>query len=349
MKKIKIKVHPQKKVNSEINNKKEGKFKTRFKKGSIGEKILTLIMLILVGGFTIFVAFFIFVVITAPNFDIEKLYTKEASIVVDSAGNEIARLGTENREKVSYDQLPEDFIDALIATEDSRFFQHNGLDMARFLKATLGQVLGNSGAGGASTLTMQVVKQRYTDTTATGIKGIIRKFTDIYMAVFKIEKNYTKEQIIEFYVNIPYLGGGSWGIEQASETYFGKPVGELTLSESALLAGLFQAPNAYDPFTNPDKAEARRNQVLNLMQRHGYITEKQCELAKKISVTSLLVTSSSSANVNQGFIDTVVEEVKERTKKNPYTTPMKIYSTMIQAKQDVINNLNNGSTIHMAR
>jgi penicillin-binding protein 1A len=345
MKKIKIKVHPQKKVNSEINNKKEGKFKTRFKKGSIGEKILTLIMLILVGGFTIFVAFFIFVVITAPNFDIEKLYTKEASIVVDSAGNEIARLGTENREKVSYDQLPEDFIDALIATEDSRFFQHNGLDMARFLKATLGQVLGNSGAGGASTLTMQVVKQRYTDTTATGIKGIIRKFTDIYMAVFKIEKNYTKEQIIEFYVNIPYLGGGSWGIEQASETYFGKPVGELTLSESALLAGLFQAPNAYDPFTNPDKAEARRNQVLNLMQRHGYITEKQCELAKKISVTSLLVTSSSSANVNQGFIDTVVEEVKERTKKNPYTTPMKIYSTMIQAKQDVINNLNNGSTM----
>jgi penicillin-binding protein 1A len=302
-------------------------------------------MLILVGGFTIFVAFFIFVVITAPNFDIEKLYTKEASIVVDSAGNEIARLGTENREKVSYDQLPEDFIDALIATEDSRFFQHNGLDMARFLKATLGQVLGNSGAGGASTLTMQVVKQRYTDTTATGIKGIIRKFTDIYMAVFKIEKNYTKEQIIEFYVNIPYLGGGSWGIEQASETYFGKPVGELTLSESALLAGLFQAPNAYDPFTNPDKAEARRNQVLNLMQRHGYITEKQCELAKKISVTSLLVTSSSSANVNQGFIDTVVEEVKERTKKNPYTTPMKIYSTMIQAKQDVINNLNNGSTM----
>ena len=340
-KKIKIKVKPKQ---EKSNNRDMSKFKATWKKGNIGIKILTVIMGLLVLFFAMAVAFFIYVIIFAPKFDPENLFTKESSIILDSEGNEIARLGTENREKVSYDALPEVFVDALIATEDSRFFQHNGVDMARFLKATLGQLVGNSSAGGASTLTMQVVKQRYTDTNASGIKGIIRKFTDIYMAVFKMEKNYTKEQIIEYYVNIPYLGSGTYGIQQASETYFGKPISELTLSEAALIAGLFQAPNAYDPFNYPDKAEARRNQVLNLMKRHGYITEEECELAKSISVKSLLVENSSYANANQGFIDTVVEEVIERTGKNPYTTSMKIYSTMIQTKQDVLNNVFNGST-----
>src|SRR5574344_119736 len=321
-----------------------GQFNRHFRKSKIGEKILILIMLILVFIFIAGIAFFTYVVLFAPDFDIEKLYTKEASIILDADGNEIARLGTENREKVTYDQLPEVFVDALVATEDSRFFQHNGVDMARFAKAVAGQLIGQSGAGGASTLTMQVVKQRYTGTTASGVKGIIRKFTDMYMSVFKIEKNYTKEQIIEFYVNIPYLGAGSYGIEQASETYFGKPIGELTLPEAALIAGLFQAPDAYDPFINPDKAEERRNQVLNLMNRHGYISDEEYEAAKAISVKSLLVTNSSTANLNQGFIDTVVEEVKDRTGKDPYLVPMKIYSTMIQSKQDVINNIYSGNS-----
>lgn len=332
------------KLKKDIPNDSISQFKSHWKKGNAAEKILTIIMGFLVLGFTMCIVFFLFVVISAPPFDAENLYTKESSIILDAAGNEIARLGTENRERVTYDQLPEVFVDALIATEDSRFFQHSGVDMARFAKATIGQLLGNSGAGGASTLTMQVVKQRYTDSTAEGLKGIIRKFTDIYMAVFKLEKNYTKEQIIEYYVNIPGLGSGTFGIEQASETYFGKPIGELTLSEAALIAGLFQAPSAYNPFSYPEKAEARRNQVLTLMKRHGYISEEECELAKSISVESLLVTTHSSVSNNQGFIDTVVEDVYARTKKDPYLVSMKIHSTLIQEKQDVINNINNGTT-----
>lgn len=334
------------KKNNQLKTQKVGelkKFRLRFKKGNIGEKILTLFMLLMVLVFIAVLAFVIYIIISAPEFEAEKLYTKEASIIYDAKGNEIARLGTENRERVTYDDLPEVFIDALVATEDSRFFQHSGVDMARFLKATLGQLAGSSGAGGASTLTMQIAKQRINGNEASGIKGIIRKFSDIYVSVFKLEKNYTKEQIIELYVNIPQLGS-VYGIEQASQKYFGKSISEVSLSEAALLAGIFQAPTAYNPFNSTEKAEARRNQVLNLMERHGYITKEECELAKSIKVEDLIVKSGTSTNKYQGFINTVIEEVKKRTGKDPYTVSMKIESTMMPEKQDVINNIYNGKT-----
>ena len=343
MKKIKIKKRT-KKTNVKSNDKGNlSAFKRRFKKGNLGEKILIIIMLILVSVFILGFAFAIYIVISAPDFDVNNLYTKEASIVYDSENNEIARLGTENRQRVTYDDLPEVFVDALVATEDSRFFQHHGVDLARFIKASIGQVLGQSGAGGASTLTMQIAKQRYSGYESSGIKGLVRKFTDMYMSVFKLEKTYTKEQLIEFYVNIPDLGSSAFGIEQAAQTYFNKSISEVNLSEAALLVGLFQAPSAYNPINYPEKAEARRNQVLNLMKRHGYINDEECEIAKSIKVKDMLYSGSRSNNKNIGFINTVVEEVIKRTGKNPYIVPMKIKSTMIQSKQDVLNDLYAGT------
>ena len=343
MKKIKIKKRT-KKTNIKSNDKGNlSAFKRRFKKGNLGEKILIIIMLILVSVFILGFAFAIYIVISAPDFDANNLYTKEASIVYDSENNEIARLGTENRQRVTYDDLPEVFVDALVATEDSRFFQHHGVDIARFIKASIGQVLGQSGAGGASTLTMQIAKQRYNGYESSGIKGLVRKFTDMYMSVFKLEKTYTKEQLIEFYVNIPDLGSSAFGIEQAAQTYFNKSISEVNLSEAALLVGLFQAPSAYNPINYPEKAEARRNQVLNLMKRHGYINDEECEIAKSIKVKDMIYNGSRSNNKNIGFINTVVEEVIKRTGKNPYIVPMKIKSTMIQSKQDVLNDLYAGT------
>lgn len=343
MKKIKIKKRT-KKTNIKSNDKGNlNAFKRRFKKGNLGEKILIIIMLILVSVFILGFAFAIYIVISAPDFDVNNLYTKEASIVYDSENNEIARLGTENRQRVTYDDLPEVFVDALVATEDSRFFQHHGVDIARFIKASIGQVLGQSGAGGASTLTMQIAKQRYNGYESSGIKGLVRKFTDMYMSVFKLEKTYTKEQLIEFYVNIPDLGSSAFGIEQAAQTYFNKSISEVNLAEAALLVGLFQAPSAYNPINYPEKAEARRNQVLNLMKRHGYINDEECEIAKSIKVKDMIYNGSRSNNKNIGFINTVVEEVIKRTGKNPYIVPMKIKSTMIQSKQDVLNDLYAGT------
>lgn len=328
----KIKLKP-KKIKTNKKNKK---------KKNIWEIIAIIFMLGLISITIVAVTFIIIVIIGAPEFSEEQLYAKESSILYYKDGTEIARIGTENRELVSYDDLPEVLIDAILATEDSRFMQHKGIDLPRFLKASFGQLLGNSSAGGASTLPMQIVKLKFTDKTSTGIKGIIRKFTDIYMSVFKIEKKYTKEQIIEFYVNIPYLGGSAHGIEQASQSYFNKPISEVSLAEAAMLAGLFQAPNAFDPFHNPEKTESRRNTVLNLMRRHHYITDEEYELAKAISVESMLARTSSEMDENQGMIDTAVAEVRRRTGQDPFSVSMKVYTTFEKEKQAVVNKVNDG-------
>ena len=334
-------------VNKNLNKIKEvvkesGK---KFKKKTTGHKILIIVLFLAVILMAMILCFTIYIIATAPDFETDLLYNKESSVLLSNDGSEYARLGSENRELVSYDELPQVLVDAVVATEDSRFFQHNGFDLPRFVKATLGQLLGNSGAGGASTLTMQVSKNSFTSTEASGIAGIIRKFTDIYMSIFKIEKNYTKQEILELYVNSPYLGSGAYGVEQASQTYFGKSVKDLSLPEAALIAGLFQAPGAYDPYLNPKDAQARRDQVLNLMVRHGYIDKKTADEAKAVSVQSLLVSDSYTVlNEYQGFIDTVVQAVIDDTGNSPYNVPMIIYSTMVASKQDVINDFYSGKS-----
>lgn len=160
---------------------------------------------------------------------------------------------------------------------------------------------------------MQVVKNTFTSREASGIKGIIRKFTDIYMSIFKVEKNYTKEEIMEFYVNAPWLGNNTYGIEQACQMYFGKSVRDLNLAEASLMAGMFQAPSSYNPFNNPELAAKRRNTVLKLMVKHGYITQEEADQANDVSIQSMLTNKAGeSANEYQGFIDTVIEDVKEK-------------------------------------
>lgn len=294
---------------------------------------------ILVGGS----AFLIYVIKKAPDFDISKLNRNQSTILYDSDGKEIAELGSEKREIISFDDMSQTLIDALIATEDSRFYQHNGFDAARFFKASLGQAAGNSNAGGGSTLSMQVIKNSFTSTEAQGLEGIIRKFTDIYLSVFKLEKNYTKEEILEFYVNNHFLGSNSYGVEQAAQTYFGKSASDLNLAEASLIVGLFQAPTYYNPFVNPTKASDRRDTVLNLMYRHGYISKEEMDLAKSIPVESLLIESDEdNSTPYQAYVDTVVEEIIDKYKINPYNTSLLIYTNMDTKKQTGIDNIFNG-------
>ncbi len=289
-------------------------------------------------------AFLAYIKVSAPEFNAKQLNKQEVTIIYDKDGNVITKLGSEMREKVTYDELPEVLIDAIIATEDSRFFQHNGFDAPRFIKASAGQLLGNSDAGGASTLSMQVIKNSITSTEASGIKGIIRKFTDIYLAVFKLEKKYTKEEIVEFYVNNHFLGGNIYGVQEAARHYFGKDVGDLNLSEAAILAGMFKSPNYYRPNVNPKNATSRRKTVLYLMKKHGYITEEEEKLANSIPVESLVVENNNTSDKYQGFTNTVVKEIEKKYKVNPYVTPLLIYTTMDRTKQDAVNNVLNGET-----
>ena len=305
--------------------------------------LLTIVLIIGILGILGVGAFMAYIVSSAPEFNPSLLTEKQSTILYDSNGEEFAKMGSQKRENIEYSDLPEVFIDALIATEDSRFYQHNGVDLARFLKAAFGQMLGNSDAGGGSTISMQVIKNSFTDTTSTGIEGIIRKFTDIYLAVFKLERQYTKEQIIEFYVNNHNLGD-AYGVEEASKYYFGKSAKDLNLAEASILAGMYQAPDTYNPRKNPNNAEKRRKTVLNLMVRHGYITKEEADLAASIPVPSLLNIKTSNQSVYQGYIDTLRDEIKEKYGLDPNSTSMLIYTNMNRTKQNGLNDIASGKT-----
>ena len=323
------------------------------RKGKKRRRLINLLLIfILLLGISIMLAFGAFILYIKgqadPKYDVKLLNTMEITRIYASDGSEIAKIGSEKREKVTYEELPEVLVDAIIATEDSRFFQHNGLDAPRFLMATINQLLRKSGAGGASTLSMQVVKNSFTDhygQKTSGKEGIIRKFEDIYLAVFRLEKEYSKEQIIEYYVNNHFLGGNIYGVEEASNAYFGKSVSDLNLSEAAILAGMFKSPNYYRPTVNPQNAEERRATVLYLMRRAGYITKEEEEIANSIPVEDLTHDAGlSNENPYQGFIDTVAEELEDKYGVDPYTTPLLVYTTLDKARQIGVNSVLSGET-----
>lgn len=322
----------------------KGTNNTSKRKVSKKKKMILNILIICVIAFASLMAvFFAYIIVKAPKFDPNNLKFTQMSELYDTDGNIITKMGNENRTEISYDDLPEVLIDAIIATEDSKFFQHNGFDLARFMKASMYQLVGKNG-GGASTLTMQIAKNNYTSTKSKGFEGITRKFTDIYLSIFKIERKYTKKEILEFYVNDSFLGNRAYGVEQASLNYFGKSVSELNLAEAAFIAGLFQSPTYYNPYNYPERAEGRRKTVLYLMQRHGYITEEEKEIAENSPITSYIKKEQASGTYSeyQGYLDTVVEELENEYDLNPYTTPLKIYTAMNRSKQDFVNKVMNG-------
>ncbi len=341
-----------------VPNKNKGKKNTTKKgnnKKSLWKTILSIILVCAIAGISLLLVFALYIVITSPDFDKSALYQKDPTILYDINGDEITRIGTMDTTVITYDEIPEVLVDALVATEDSRFFQHNGIDLFRFLKASVLQVLGSSNAGGASTLSMQVVKNAYTKKglKENKIESFIRKFKDIYISVFKLEANYTKEEIIEFYLNSQWFSNtgninvtGLYGIERASEWFFGKQTKDLNLAEASLLAGMFQNTYYLNPYNYPEKARKRQTTVLKLMVQHGYITDEQKDAVLNIPIESMLVNhdnTSTKANSNQAFIDYVLNEVEEKLDLNPSQTSLKIYTTFDPSVQSVLEEVENGN------
>lgn len=326
-------------VTKDVKENKEKKKNSRKVRNIVAISIMSVMILAALTA----LSFCVYIIATAPPFEVEKLFTTSSTNVYASNGELIATWGAEKRQNVTYDELPEVLIDAIVATEDSKFFQHAGVDLLRFGKAVAGQLLGHSDAGGGSTLTMQLAKNSYNGTESGGIDGVIRKFKDIYMAIFKIEKTYSKQEIMEFYVNQGFFGSGAYGVEQAAQTFFGKSVGEINLSEAATLAGLFQAPGAYDPYLFPEKAQNRRNIVLGLMVRHGYISQEEADAAKMIPLSDMLTGYTYVNSQYQGFLDTLHYDVIAKTGLNPTQVSMNIYTTLDIDRQNVINKLYDGT------
>ena len=327
-------------------NKKEKKKKQK-RKGRIGSTLGIIFITVGIAVASLVIAFSLYIVFTSPEFTTQKLYKKDGTVIYWADGSVLTRFGAEDIVIKNYEDFPQVLVDALVATEDARFFQHSGFDAARFIKASAGQALGQSGAGGASTLSMQLAKNNFNGTEDSGIAGIIRKFKDIYMAVFKIEKSYTKEQIIEMYLNsYPFAGGdgtntsGTVGIERASQLFFGKTVSDLSLPEAATLVGMLNASTLYNPYYHPEASNNRKNTVLSLMNRHGYITEEEMKIAQGIHVKSLLKPveqKETSANPYQALIDYVVDEIEDKESIDLWYGGYEVYTTFNKDIQDILN------------
>ena len=322
------------------------------RKKSIVEIVLIVIATIFCICFIVGVVTIIVLLQDKPTLNPDDIISPESSVIYDRDGEVISEVGYIIRENVTYDELPTSLIDAFIAVEDSRYFEHNGFDIPRFAKALIDNIKSKSFGQGGSTFTMQLIKNTYfvDDEAGVGaVKSIKRKVQEIALAM-ELESNpsISKEDIFVAYLNKLYFGGtyrNIRGVQKASEYYFGKTVSELTLPESAMLAGVINAPNLYNPYNYLDYAQERRDEVLSLMLYHGYITENEYNVAKSTKVEDLLSdVSFSKRGVGDGapyqaYVDQVVDEVYELTGLDPYTTSMHIYTAMdknIQEKMDEI-------------
>ncbi|HJU88644.1 MAG TPA: PBP1A family penicillin-binding protein [Gemmatimonadaceae bacterium] len=249
----------------------------------------------------------------------------EGSRVYDRSGRLIGRLTYVKRLNVPLSVVPRHVRQAFIATEDRRFYEHNGLDWRGFFRATLRNITSLGVREGFSTITMQVARNTFTPQTV-GERSLRRKMMELRLARL-IERNLRKDEILELYLNVIYLGNGVYGVEAASRDLFGKPVRQVTLSEAAVLAALPKGPSAYTPRRNPERARARRNLVLSLMVREGFITR---ERARSAAAAPLRVARnewrppqlySAAMDVVRSMVDSIVgSEALEKGDVDVWTT-----------------------------
>lgn len=283
---------------------------------------ISIIALMLAGGITAFA-----IIRDAPEIDREKLTLAQNPSIYSRDMELITSLEAgENRRLASIDEMPPVLIDAFIAVEDVRFYDHFGIDMRRIGGAVLANITRGFGAEGASTITQQLVKNLFLEFD----KNWTRKIQEQYLAI-KLEREYSKDQILEMYLNAINFSGNRYGVVWAADYFFSKELSELTIEDAALLAGIPQRPNHFNPYTNPEGAEIRRNTVIGLMERHGKITAEEAEAARNVPVEDQLHPGEQEQYQYQAFIDQVLNEVEEIegvTRNDIFTGGMKIYTTL---------------------
>ena len=223
----------------------------------------------------------LFYYLWALTFDISTIgRMPQRSSIYDRNGTFYSRTVGENRVVVPYGKISQNFVNALISREDSRFYEHHGIDPVGIARAAFRNLLFGGMKQGASTITQQLARNSF----PLGGKNFNRKFLEAAMA-FRIEMEMSKEQILELYMNRIYFGSGLYGVEAASQAYFGKPAADMDLSEAALLAGLIRSPNKFSPLNNIDASIAQRNVVLGRMEELGHITHAQLGKAEEEVIT----------------------------------------------------------------
>ena len=286
------------------------------------------IVSILIGG-----SVFFYYVSKAPELSESKLVATTSSKIYDSKNELIADLGAERRENIQSNEIPIELVNAIVSIEDHRFFNHRGIDSIRILGAFLRNLRSN-GLQGGSTLTQQLIKLTYFS-TSTADQTIARKAQEAWLAL-QLERTATKQEILTYYINKVYMSNGNYGMQTAAKNYYGKDLKDLSIPQLALLAGMPQAPNQYDPYSHPEEAESRRNLVLSEMQKQGYLTVEQYETAINTPITDGLQ-SLKASNTYPPYLDNylkeVIDQVEHETGYNLLTTGMEVYTNVDQDVQ----------------
>ncbi|HHV94648.1 MAG TPA: penicillin-binding protein 1A [Firmicutes bacterium] len=259
---------------------------------------------------------------SAPSLADVEFTPRLTTYVYDANGEVLTRFFTENRVEVSIDRIPRYLHDAILAAEDDGFYEHHGIDFKAVVRAVIADIRAGAKVQGASTITMQLARTAF----LTQKKLWTRKLQEVLWAV-QIERKYSKEEILEAYLNIINFGHGAYGVQAASEMYFGKSVEELTLPEAALLAAIPKSPVYYSPISYPEAALNRRNWILGRMADLGYITRAEAEAAKTVPIQ--LVERKPREKVAPYFIDYVLQELLERYGEDMvYGGGLKVYTTL---------------------
>ena len=290
----------------------------------LASALITLLMI----GFVIGCLVFTYYAVKAPKLSEKDLIATTSSKIFDSNNNLIADLGAEKRVNAETSEIPTDLVNAIVAIEDHRFFNHRGVDFIRIAGALISNIRGGGRQGG-STLTQQLIKLSYFSTSSSDAT-LSRKIQEAWLAA-QLESKATKQQILTYYVNKVYMSNSNYGMQTAARSYYGKDLKDLSLHQTALLAGMPQAPNQYDPYTHPEAATNRRNLVLREMHDLKYITDEQYEQAKNTPVTDglqSLKASTSYPAYMDNYLKEVIEQVEEETGYNVLTTGMEVYTNV---------------------
>lgn len=284
---------------------------------------------------------FFYYVSKAPSLSESKLVATTSSKIYDNKNQLIADLGSERRVNAQANDIPTDLVKAIVSIEDHRFFDHRGIDTIRILGAFLRNLQSNSLQGG-STLTQQLIKLTYFS-TSTSDQTISRKAQEAWLAI-QLEQKATKQEILTYYINKVYMSNGNYGMQTAAQNYYGKDLNNLSLPQLALLAGMPQAPNQYDPYSHPEAAQDRRNLVLSEMKNQGYISAEQYEKAVNTPITDGLQSLKSASNYPaymDNYLKEVINQVEEETGYNLLTTGMDVYTNVDQEAQKHLWDIHN--------
>lgn len=270
-----------------------------------------------------------------PNVDQLSAYQPgNESVLFDADGEKFAELGPIQHQVVEMESLPDYLPAAFVAVEDKRFYEHSGVDYRRVVGALIADIKAMSFVQGFSTITMQIGGTIWRDKVKRTKKTIGRKFVEIRLAR-AIERNYTKQEILELYLNNVYFGGGAYGVEAAARNYFRKSARDLTVAQAAMLAALPKSPTIYDPRRSGERAQRRRDLVIALMAEQGKITEEQAQKAKaeRLSARRDPAPRRNESAVAPYFVEAVRRVLEDRFGEDLYTQPMRIYTTLDRRAQ----------------